>query len=81
MIKIPGDATIADAKLTRYLLVPREQDDKYKFLSQAGFTQENPELLKAAIRKLADSTEAIEFSYLHLKKIYFPIQNLKSKIP
>jgi hypothetical protein len=59
-MKIPSDATIADAKLTGYLLVPREQDDKSKFLGQAGFTQENPEFLKAAIRQLADSTQAIQ---------------------
>jgi hypothetical protein len=26
-------------KLTRYLLVAREWDDKSKFLAQAGFTQ------------------------------------------
>ncbi|MEA5605747.1 hypothetical protein [Nostoc sp. UHCC 0252] len=54
-MKIPLDAIIADEKITRYLLVPREQDDKSKFLALAGFTQDNPELLKAAIRQLADS--------------------------
>ncbi|MBD2204797.1 hypothetical protein H6G33_13520 [Calothrix sp. FACHB-1219] len=37
-MKIPPDAIIADEKITRYLLVPREQDDKSKFLAQAGFT-------------------------------------------
>ncbi|AFY50922.1 hypothetical protein Nos7524_5198 [Nostoc sp. PCC 7524] len=59
-MKIPSDAIIADEKITRYLLVPREQDDKSKFLAQAGFTKENPELLKAAIRQLVDSTTAIQ---------------------
>lgn len=60
-MKIPLDATItADEKITRYLLVPREQDDKSKFLAQAGFTPDNPELLKAAIRQLSDSIEAIQ---------------------
>ncbi|UKO99397.1 DUF6883 domain-containing protein [Nostoc sp. UHCC 0870] len=59
-MKIPPDAIIADEKITRYLLVPREHDDKSKFLALAGFTQDNPELLKAAIRQLADSTEAIQ---------------------
>ena len=34
---IPSDAIIADEKITHYLLVPREQDDKSKFLAQAGF--------------------------------------------
>lgn len=59
-MKIPPDAIIADEKITCYLLVPRQQDDKSKFLAQAGFTQENPELLKAAIQQLADSTAAIQ---------------------
>lgn len=58
-MKIPADAIIPNEKLSRYLLVPREQDDKSKFLAQAGFTQANPEILKAAIRLLADSVEAI----------------------
>jgi hypothetical protein len=59
-VKIPPDAIIPDDKLTRYLLVPREQDDKSKFLAQAGFTADNPEQLKLAIRQLADRVEALE---------------------
>jgi hypothetical protein len=59
-MKIPSDAIIASEKITHYLLTPREQDDKSKFLAQAGFTQDNPELLKAAIRQLADLTPAIQ---------------------
>lgn len=59
-MKIPPDAIITDGKITHYLLVPREEDDKSKFLAQAGFTQGKPELLKAAIRQLAGSTEAIQ---------------------
>jgi len=59
-MKIPDDAIIPDTKLTRYLLVKREQDDKFKFLAQAGFTLDNPDQLKAAIRQLADTVEAVE---------------------
>jgi hypothetical protein len=59
-VKIPPDALIPDDKLTRYLLVPREQDDKSKFLAQAGFTADNPEQLKIAIRQLADRVEGLE---------------------
>lgn len=59
-MKIPIDAIIPDDKVTHYLLVPREQDDKSKFLAQAGFTQDNPEQLKLAVRQLADIVEAIE---------------------
>lgn len=59
-MKIPPDAIIPDAKITRYLLVLREQDDKSKFLGQAGFTQDNPEQLTLALRQLADAVEAVE---------------------
>lgn len=59
-MKIPPDAIIPDAKLTRYLLVFREQDDKSKFIAQAGFTQDNLEQLKSALRQLADAVEVVE---------------------
>ena len=59
-MKIPPDAIIPMQKLTAYLLVAREWDDKSKLLAQAGFTRENPHLLLAAIRKLAESAEAVE---------------------
>jgi hypothetical protein len=59
-MKIPADGIIPDSKITRYLLVLREQDDKSKFLAQAGFTQDNPEKLTSALRQLADAVEAVE---------------------
>lgn len=59
-MKIPPDALIPDDKLARYLLVPREQDDKSKFPAQAGFTADNSEQLKSAIRQLAAQVEALE---------------------
>jgi hypothetical protein len=58
-MKIPPDAIIAREKLTDYLLTPREEDDKTRFLNQAGFTQDNPERLEAAIRRLIMSEEAV----------------------
>lgn len=58
-MKISEDAIIPDEKLTRYLLVLRERNDKSKFLTQAGFTLENPNLLDAALRELINSHEAI----------------------
>ncbi len=42
------------------MLVYREQNDKSKFLSQAGSTQANPEKLKNSIIQLVSTTEAIE---------------------
>jgi hypothetical protein len=59
-MKIPPSAKIPLEKITDYLLVPREWDDKSKFLAQAGFTEDNPELLLQSIRELAESAEAVE---------------------
>jgi len=59
-VRIPPDAVIPDDKLTRYLLVYKAKNDKSRFLARAGFTQENPEALRAAIQLLAESVEAVE---------------------
>lgn len=59
-MKIPADAEIPDPKLTKYLLVLKPRNDKSKFLAQAGFTEQNPEALEEAIRKLIDLVEAVE---------------------
>jgi len=59
-MKIPDDAIIPSEKITRYLLVPKLQDDKSKFLAQGAFTQENPDKLLAAIRQLNTTQEAKE---------------------
>jgi hypothetical protein len=59
-VKIPSDAIIPRAKLTKYLLVPLPEDDKAKFLEIGGFTQENPDALEAAIRQLIAENDAVE---------------------
>jgi hypothetical protein len=59
-MKIPQDAFIPDAKLTRYLLISRSYDDKSKFLSQADFTLENSDELLMALRQIIQVGEAIE---------------------
>ena len=59
-MKIPPDAVIAREKLTEYLLVPRDQDDKSGYLAQVGFDLSDPDLLLQAIRRLADESEAVE---------------------
>lgn len=59
-MRIPPDAVLPMEKLTDYLLVARDWDDKSKFLSQAGFSKEDPHLLLAAIRELAATVEAVE---------------------
>jgi hypothetical protein len=41
-MRIPDDAVIPVAKITDYLLRPRDEDDKSKYLAQGGFTLDNP---------------------------------------
>jgi hypothetical protein len=60
-LKLPADTIIASQKLTHYLLRPRLEDDKSKFLGLAGYILENFEVLGADIRTQILSLEA-EFS-------------------
>lgn len=47
-----SNVIIAQEKLTRYLLIRKDRDDKSKFLEQAGYTIENWEILAADLRLL-----------------------------
>ena len=58
-VKIPVDAIIPEAKLTKYLLAFKPRNDKSRFLAKAGFTVENSQRLKLAIQQLSRSQEAI----------------------
>ena len=58
-MKIAEDALIPEEKLTQYLLLPRQKNDKSRFLARAGFTRENPDMLDKAIRQLLAENEAI----------------------
>jgi len=49
-VKLPSNTLIAPEKLTRYLLVQREFDDKSQFLRQAGYTLETWEQLERDLR-------------------------------
>ena len=59
-MRIPEDAIIPNDKITRYLLIQKARNDKSKFLAQAGFTLQNPEVLAAAIHSLIAMSEAVE---------------------
>ncbi len=59
-MRIPPDAVIDETKLTHYLLVPRPWDDKSGYLAQSGFELRNWADLRAAIRRLADTVDAVE---------------------
>ena len=58
-MRLSGNIVIPEAKLSQYLLVFQEKDDKSKFLARAGFTPDNPEQLKQAILNLINQNEAI----------------------
>ena len=58
-MKLSRDAIIAEAKLTKYLLVWREADDKSKFLGQAGYTLDNWQQLAADLRAQILPLEAV----------------------
>jgi hypothetical protein len=58
-LKIPPDAIIPREKITEYLLRPRKQDDKSRFLGRLGFSIDAPEVLEAAIRQRASEGEAV----------------------
>jgi len=59
-MKIPAYAIIPDQKITQYLLVFKQRNDKSKYLNQAGFRLENWEQLKTAIQIIIQENEAIE---------------------
>ena len=50
---------IESAKITHYLLIPKEKNDKSKFLKELGYTIENWEELETDIRKIFIENEAI----------------------
>jgi Domain of unknown function (DUF6883) len=51
-MKLPADSEIARVKVTQYLLKLREEDDKSKFLAQAGYTAAHAEQLLQDLRGL-----------------------------
>ena len=50
---------IESAKITHYLLIPKEKNDKSKFLKELGYTIENWQELETDIRKIVIENEAI----------------------
>ncbi|MBP0010206.1 hypothetical protein [Roseofilum sp. Belize Diploria] len=59
-MKIPEDAIIPDPKLTQYLLILKQRNDKSKYLAQGGFYLENWQDLKTALQKFIKANEAKE---------------------
>ena len=51
-MKLPSDSEIARVKVTHYLLKLRDEDDKSKFLAQAGYTLAHADKLMEDLRGL-----------------------------
>jgi hypothetical protein len=58
-LKLPENTLIAYEKLTRYLLVFKERNDKSQWLAQAGFTLHNWKVLESELRKQILTLNAI----------------------
>jgi hypothetical protein len=50
---------IDTAKITNYLLVPKDKNDKSKFLNELGYTLDNWEILVEDIKNIVLENEAI----------------------
>jgi hypothetical protein len=53
-MKLPADSEIARIKVTQYLLKLRDEDDKSKFLSRAGYTLAHADKLLEDLYTLLD---------------------------
>src|SRR5262249_52822430 len=56
-VKLPEEVVIPEDRLVRYLLLPRQEDDKSQFLGIAAYTFATWEELAHALRNLAKSHE------------------------
>jgi hypothetical protein len=61
-VKLPENIVIPDDKLLRYLLLPREENDKSEFLAIAGYTLATWEVLKHDLHHLARFNEVTDTS-------------------
>lgn len=51
-MKLPADSEIAHIKITQYLLMSRDEDDKSKYLALAGYTAAHADQLLHDLRSL-----------------------------
>ena len=58
-MKLPTNTLISPEKLTQYLLSQRRRNDKSRWLSQAGYTIKNWQLLERDLRRQILSLDAM----------------------
>ena len=59
-MRLPKDVTIPHEKLLCYLLLPREENDKSKFLASAGYTLANWEVLEHHLHQFIQTNEVLD---------------------
>lgn len=76
-VRLPLDATIAEEKLTRYLLLPQARGDKSAFLARAGYGQASVDYL---LRDLRDQLLPLEAQRLESNTFgqYYEIRGMLS---
>ena len=58
-MKLPANAVIAREKVTDYLLVRQNRNDKSAFLETGGYTPANPDVLISDLVQLMEQNEAV----------------------
>jgi len=69
-MRLPADTTIAEDKLTRYLLLPQVRGDKSAFLAKAGYTLENTDHLLRDLRTQILPLDAMALESNKFGKLY-----------
>jgi len=72
-MKLPADITIDSEKITKYLLLKREKNDKSLFLLQAGYDLTNWQYLETDLRNLTANNEAL-YSHSSIFGDYYEIK-------
>jgi len=75
-VKLPADVFIAPEKLTQYLLVPLERNDKSGFLRIGGYTLDNADLLLQHLQEHAQNMEAVPLE----NNIYGQLYEIRGRI-
>ena len=58
-VKLPADSVISERKIREYLLTPRLEDDKSRFLALAGYSLSNWYQLETDLRRQIEEGDAL----------------------
>jgi hypothetical protein len=69
-MKLPANAVIAHEKVTDYLLVRQNRNDKSAFLETSGYSPANPDLLISGLVGLREKNEAVPIAENQFGRYY-----------